>query len=202
LTGEEHNNRNANDTGLLELIANGDETAFKSLYNRFNAQVYNTALVYIQNQFEAEEITQDVFLEIHKSAKGFDGKSSLSTWIYRITINKSIDRLRYNSRKKRFAKFINLFSQDENEFINDVPFFDHPGVLNENKEKADILFKALNKLTEQQKTAFILTYIEGLTGKEAAETMNISSKAVESLIQRAKVNLRKELEKFYPERRK
>lgn len=202
MTGEEHNNRNANDTGLLELIANGDETAFKSLYNRFNAQVYNTALVYIQNQFEAEEITQDVFLEIHKSAKGFDGKSSLSTWIYRITINKSIDRLRYNSRKKRFAKFINLFSQDENEFINDVPFFDHPGVLNENKEKADILFKALNKLTEQQKTAFILTYIEGLTGKEAAETMNISSKAVESLIQRAKVNLRKELEKFYPERRK
>ena len=83
-----------------------------------------------------------------------------------------------------------------------MPHFDHPGVLLENKEKASFLFKAIELLNEQQKTAFILSQVEELSQKEIAEVMKLSQKAVESLIQRAKANLRKNLEKFYPDRRK
>jgi RNA polymerase sigma-70 factor (ECF subfamily) len=187
---------------LIRLIANGDDTAFRSLYEQFRARVYNTSLSYLQNQADAEEIVQDVFVELYRAAPSFDGKSSVSTWIYRIAVNKSLDRLRYRSRKKRFARLTSLFSEEGGELVFDLPDFDHPGVLLENKEKAHVLFKAIHALGEQQKTAFILSHIEELSGKEIAEVMKLSPKAVESLLQRAKANLQKELEKYYPERMK
>ena len=187
---------------LLQLVAKGNEEAFQNLYNHFRAQVYNTSLSYLQNHSEAEEITQDVFVEIYQSASGFQGKSAVRTWIYRIAVTKSLDKLRYRSRKKRFALMTNLFNEASGELAHDPPDFDHPGVLQENKENSRILFKAIHRLVERQKTAFILTFVEELSQKEVAEIMKLSTKAVESLIQRAKANLRTELEIFFPERRK
>jgi len=174
---------------------------FKQLYNEFNTRSYNTALSILQNRSEAEEVVQDVFVEIYKSAKNFRGNSSISTWIYRITINKSLDQLRFRKRKKRAAFFVNLFTESNQPALQ-PPDFNHPGVLMENKENAAILFKAINRLPDNQKSAFVLSQVEELPQKEIAEIMLISQKAVESLIQRAKMNLRKELEEFYPNRRK
>ncbi len=185
----------------ISLIAAGDRLLFKQLYDEYNKRVYNTALSVLQRSEEAEEITQDVFIELHKSAHKFKGESSIGTWIYRITINKSLDQLRHRKRKKRAAFLVNLFS-DSNQPVIQPPDFAHPGVLLENKEKAQILFKAIELLAPQQKAAFILSQVEELPQKEIAEIMNLSQKAVESLIQRAKANLKKDLVKIYPERRK
>jgi RNA polymerase sigma-70 factor (ECF subfamily) len=196
-----HSDRALDHFELIRLIANGDEAAFRNLYDQFRARVYNTSFSYLQNQFEAEEITQDVFVELYQSAARFDGRSAVSTWVYRIAVNKSLDRLRRRSRRKRFAQLTNLFSPESGELAHDAPDFDHPGAALEKKENARLLFKAMNALAESQKTAFILAYVEELSGKEVAEVMKLSPKAVESLLQRAKANLRKELEKFYPERR-
>jgi RNA polymerase sigma-70 factor (ECF subfamily) len=80
--------------------------------------------------------------------------------------------------------------------------FEHPGVLLENKENAASLYKAMECLPNSQKTAFILSYIEELPRQEVADIMETSLKAVESLLQRAKSNMRSELEKSYPNRRK
>ena len=77
--------------------------------------------------------------------------------------------------------------------------FKHPGILLENQEKASYLFAAINELAETQKTAFILTYIEGLPQQEVASIMDNSVKSVESLLQRAKTNLKKKLISMYPE---
>jgi RNA polymerase sigma-70 factor (ECF subfamily) len=187
---------------LIKEIAGGSREAFRELYDQFRVRVYHTALVHLQDAQEAEEVTQDVFLEIYQSASRFEGKSSVNTWIYRIAINKSLDRLRYRSRKKRFAFIQQLFHPDTGNIRFDPPDFDHPGVIFENKEHARILFKAIYRLPEQQKTAFLLAQVEELPQKEVALVMEISVKAVESLLHRAKTNLRKELEKFYPDRQR
>jgi RNA polymerase sigma factor (sigma-70 family) len=177
---------------LLRRINEGDATAFRQFYELFKDRVYNTCLSYLQNEEEAEEALQDVFVEIHNSAAKFRGQSSASTWVYRIAINKCIDRIRYKNRQKRFAFMSSLFS-NTGDLLHDPASFEHPGILAENKEKSKLLFGAIRQLPENQQTAFILKHVEGLKQKEIEDIMNISGKAVESLLQRAKVNLRKTL---------
>ena len=186
---------------LIQKVAAKDSSAFKALYESFKSLVYNTSLGYLQNAADSEEITQDVFVEISRSASSFKGESSIKTWIYRITVNKCLDQLRHRNRKKRFGFLTSIFSKETGELAVDAPHFHHPGVLLENKEKAALLFKLIDQLPEKQKTAFVLAHVEELPQKEVAEIMNASLKAVESLIQRAKANIRNELEKFYPEQR-
>lgn len=187
---------------LLALMARGSEAALAELYAFFKNRVYNTALSFLQDTADAEEVTQDVFVKIHQSAARFEGKSSVSTWVYRITVNQSLSRLSFRNRQKRFG-WIVRFAQEggPQQQTPDIPHFDHPGVLLEQKENARMLFKAIKSLPEQQKTAFILSFIEELPRQEVATVMDISLKAVESLLQRAKVNLRKKLEEFFPDRR-
>jgi RNA polymerase sigma factor (sigma-70 family) len=180
---------------LLQHISNGDNAAFRQLYELFKDRVFNTCLSYLQQHEEAEEATQDVFIEVHHSAAKFKGNSSVATWVYRIAVNKCLDRIRYRGRQKRFAFISGLFSNTSGELIYDPPTFDHPGIVAENKEKARILFGAIRQLPENQQTAFILKQAEGLSQREVASIMNISEKAVESLLQRAKMALRKILEK-------
>jgi RNA polymerase sigma factor (sigma-70 family) len=190
------------DSILLQLVSINDQEAFKMLYEKFKTRVFNTSLSYLQNPEEAEEVTQDVFVEIFHSAGAYKGESSLSTWIYRITVNKSLDALRYRKRKKRSGFLVSLFKKESVELEMDMPHFDHPGVALENKEKAQLLFKVIDQLPEQQKTAFILSNVEDLSQKEMAAVMKLSEGAVASLLQRAKVNLRKSLEIFNPNRTK
>jgi RNA polymerase sigma-70 factor (ECF subfamily) len=162
------------------------------IYNDYKSLVFNCALQYVQNREDAEEITQDVFLSVHDNLGNFKQNSKLSTWLYRITINKSIDFLKWRHRKKRYALLTNLFKREENLFFEPKEF-NHPGVLLEDKEELGQLFALINSLPENQKTALILLKIEDLSQKEAAEVMQISTKALESLFQRAKINLEKML---------
>lgn len=175
---------------LLYKIAMGDHLAFRQLYEAFKDRVYNTCLSYLQQAEDAEEATQDVFTEIYHAAKKFQSRSSVQTWIYRIAINKCLDRIRFQKRQKRFAFISSLFHSDSGQLLHDPPFFMHPGVLMEQRERSVLLFRAINKLPENQRTAFILKQIEGLSQKEIAEIMQITEKAVEALLQRAKANLR------------
>lgn len=166
---------------------------FEELYTEYSKLVYNLSLHYVQNTEDAEEITQDVFVAIHQSLHKFQGKAKLSTWIYRITINKSLDFIKAKKSQKRFAFFTSLFNADEQEIAHSSHNFDHPGVLLEQKESLQKLFDIINELPANQKTALILSKLEQKNQKEIAEIMEISSKAVESLIQRAKTNLAKKL---------
>lgn len=180
-----------NDQKLINLIALGDANAFKDLYNQYADKVYNTALSYAKNVPDAEEITQDVFVKIHNNASKFKGKSSLSTWIYRIAINTSLDAI----KKKK-----NHFSLSTENTLEPVDF-DHPGIALENQDDAKILFSVIDTLPDTQKTAFILSFVEELPRQEVADIMNTSLKSVESLLQRAKSTLRKKLDKMNIDRR-
>ncbi|MFK7983098.1 MAG: RNA polymerase sigma factor [Saprospiraceae bacterium] len=168
------------------LIAKGDKFAFREFYALFQERVYNTAISYVQNVADAEEITQDVFLKIYKNALKFKGTAAVSTWIYRITVNTALNVLK---KRQRFSFF--KLGREETA-ISD---FDHPGILLEKKEDAKILFAEIKRLPSNQQTAFILSFIEGLPRQKVAAIMDTTLKAVESLLQRAKKNLRVQLEK-------
>lgn len=183
--------RSEND--IIRAISDGNEQAFAKLYELYSDKVYNTALSYSKNKEDAEEITQDVFVSIYRNATSFEGKSSLNTWIYRIVVNTSLN---YLKKKNRFVILKNTFLKSEK--ID----FEHPGVLLENKEDAAALYQVMDGLPNNQKTAFILSFIEELPRQEVANIMDTSLKAVESLLQRAKKNMRSRLGKKYPHRRK
>ncbi len=164
---------------------------FEVIYEEHKRMVYNLALQYVQNCEDAEEITQDVFVKVSLSLKDFKEESTLATWIYRISINKSLDYIKAKKRQKRFAFITSIFKEDSNEVKHDPPEFNHPGVKLEDKEALETIFKYINKLPDNQKTALILHKIEHMPQSEVAEIMEISPKAVESLVQRAKTNLSK-----------
>lgn len=178
---------------IIKAIAKGSEQAFTTFYELYAKKVFNTALSYTKNTEEAQDITQDVFVKIYRKATTFKGKSSVNTWVYRIVINTSLNYLDKKSRKADSGTEIKN---------DDVINFNHPGVILENKENAATLYRVIDCLIENQKTAFILSYIEELPRQEVADIMETSVKAVESLLQRAKANMRKELENLYPNRRK
>jgi RNA polymerase sigma-70 factor (ECF subfamily) len=165
----------------------------------FKDRVYNSCIGILQNAQDAEDITQEVFVEVYRSVETFKGESKLSTWIYRIAITKSLDHLRSKKRKKRFGFMTSLFGTEGNEPRYDPADFVHPGVLLENQEKAAYLFKAIDQLPENQKVAFTLCKIEGQSYQEIAEIMQMSVSSVESLMFRAKQNLKKLLSDFYNE---
>ena len=173
---------------------------FNSVYNEYLLLVYNVALNYVQNIEDAEEITQDVFLKVHESLSDFKENSSLKTWLYRITINQSLDFIKKKNSKKRFFIF-GKKSQNEFELIN-ISNFEHPGILLEQQEDAKVLFLVINSLPVNQKTAFILSKVDGLSNPEVSEIMEISISAVESLIFRAKKELKEKLSNKFEEYRK
>ena len=182
---------------LLFALRNGEEPAFKELVTRFQDKVFNTALGLLQHHNDAEEIAQEVFIQVHRSINQFKGDSLLSTWIYRITVTKSLDLLRSRKRKKRFGLISGLFG-DDNKPVHEPGEFDHPGVQQERKEDVAILFKMIGQLPENQRTAFILNKVEELSYREIAAILKLSEPAVDSLLQRAKQNLRKKLKDLPP----
>lgn len=174
--------------------------SFPELYSQHKSLVYNVALSYVQNIEDAEEITQDVFIQLFQSIDTFKQQSTLKTWIYRITINKSLDFLKHKKSQKRFFIF---GKRSENEYeIQNISNFEHPGILLENKEKSKMLFEVINQLNENQKTAFILSKIDGLSNPEISVIMELSISSIESLLFRAKDNLKKKLGNKFEEYRK
>ncbi len=138
----------------------------------------------------AEEVTQDVFLSIFQKADGFKGAAKVSTWIYRIVVNQSLNYLDKQSRRPTSDETIEAHHRIE---------FIHPGVQLKNQEASKYLFAALDTLPNSQKTAFILSYVEGLPQSQVADVMQKSLKSIESLLQRAKANLRLKLNSYYTE---
>lgn len=176
-----------------QMISSGQ---FKDIYNEHKVMVFNLALNYLQNIEDAEEVTQDVFVSVFQSHHRFDENSTLKTWIYKIAVNKCLDSIKAKKRKKRFGFIRQLFEEtDPSEII--ISDFIHPGIITENKELAGYLYKAIEKLPDAQKTAFILANLNGLGNKEIAAVMERGVGSVESLLQRAKHGLRVELEKIY-----
>jgi len=185
-----------NERELISLLKKKDREAFKIIVETWQDMVYNTALGILQNEGDAEDTAQEVFIEVYESISSFKEESKFSTWLYRITVSKSMDHIRKKKRKKRFAFIQSLYGKNDGAMIEPPDFF-HPGVSLENKENASALFKAIEKLSSNQKLAFVLSRIEGLSYMEIGEIMKLSDSAVDALLQRAKKNLQASLKEYY-----
>jgi len=184
-----------NETELIERLKQGDESSFKIIVEQWQDMVYNTILGIVQNETEAEDLAQDVFIKVFEKIGTFKGDSKFSTWLYRIATTTALDHLRSRKRKKRFGFLQSLTGGGEDK--EQIPDFNHPGVSLDNKERAAVLFKAIESLPENQKTAYTLHKLEGLSYRDVSEVLNTTVSAVESLMSRANQNLRKELEEYY-----
>ncbi len=179
------------DIGIIE---HDKELSFADIVNTRGQMVYNTALGIVQNEEDAEDITQEVFIKVYQRINDFRQEANLSTWIYRITITTALDFEKQKKRHKRGGLLQRVFGSSEAE---NAPQFDHPGVELDKKEDAAVLFHAIKKLPDNQRTAFLLHKTEGLTNVEVAAVLSISLQAAEALQVRAKNNLRNYLKEYY-----
>lgn len=179
---------------IIKGLIRGDQAVFTEVVNEWQHMIYNTALSIVQQNEDAEDITQDVFVTLYEKINEFREESALSTWLYRITVRKALDHEKKKRRRKYGGFLKRIFSIEEKEApVN----FDHPGILLDNKEKASVLFMALKKLPEKQRVAFTLHKMEGLNHQQIAAVMNTSVVSVESLQVRAKNGLKKILKEYY-----
>lgn len=174
---------------LIQNIQSGEPEAFRRLYDAFQDHVYNTAMGFLHNSEDAQDITQDVFIELFRSFSSFRGDSRLSTWVYRITVNKSLNLL----RKKRPSLMHRVFGTGPGPLPDPTDPQPDPSQTIENKELRLQLTRAIDALPEKQRTAFILDKFEDLSYKEIANVMELSLPAVESLLFRARRQLQRSL---------
>ena len=177
------------DRELVQGIIDRDQAAFKELVETHQQHVVRTCYGLVHDLEDARDLAQEVFIEIMRSAVAFRGKSKLSSWIYRISVNKSLNYL----KKYRRREAVSLFSIKDR---GDTPSTGCEDVMEE-KDLKQALHSAIGKLPVNQKIAFTLHNYEELPYKEIAEVMNVSLSSVESLIHRAKLNLQKRLSYYY-----
>jgi len=185
------------DKELIDQLIEGDEPAFRMVVEEYKRTVLNCCFRFVKNYETAEDLTQDVFVEVFRSIKKFKGNSKLSTWIYRIAVTKSIDYLRFQKRKKRFAFLSSLSGEDQMEELIIKDNGNNPEIELERKERIRVLNLVMDSLPENQKVAFTLSKYDEMSYKEIADILATTVSAVESLIHRAKNNLENKLYKYY-----
>ena len=184
-----------NEQELIEQLREGNEPAFRWLVENYRNRLFHTMLNILQDTQESEDAAQETFIQVFESVGAFKQESSLSTWIYRIAVRKALDKIRRRKTRQKLHKLLPWWMPEEKKSIDES--FHHPGIMVENKEKAAVLFMAIEALPEKQKLAFTLIKVQGMNYEEACEVMQQNIKAVESLISRAKTNLQKQLEEYY-----
>ncbi len=188
------------DTEIINQLIKRDETAFRIFVEKYQQLVVNTCNGFVHNSDDAHDIAQEVFIEIFSSIDNFRKESKISTWLYRIAVNKSLNFIRKNKKHNILRSIDSYFNDsdgDDNKFEvpdNDLRY-NETGL--ENQERVDILHKAIGSLSKNQKIAFTLNKYDDVQYKEIAEIMDISLSAVESLIHRAKLKLQKKLLNYY-----
>ncbi|KAA3612700.1 MAG: RNA polymerase sigma factor [Calditrichaeota bacterium] len=172
-------------------------TNFRSIVESHQEKVRTTCFRYVHNAEDADDIAQEVFVQVYESLTHFREDAELSTWIYRIAVNKSLDFLRKKKRKKRFAQLTTLFGFDEGKEEIILPASGDPQQDMEANEQKHVLNTAIERLPENQQTVITLSKYQGFSNKEIADIMKLSLSAVEALMHRAKKNLHKRLYNYY-----
>ena len=183
---------------MLRRIAEKDHRAFKILVDRFQNKVLNLCFRLLDNPQNAEDVAQEVFFQVYKSSGKFRHDCLVSTWIYRIILNRCRNFNRDN-RKFRWWGGLRREFQDvrrDDPVLTAAKADDPESAWNEHQTK-ELIWKAIASLPEKQKTMLILHKFEGHSYKEIAEVLDVSLPSVESCLHRAKINLQKKLAPYF-----
>ena len=191
------------DSELIKLILQGDKEKFRMLVEQYQQMVFRTCMGFLHDKDDADDLTQDIFIQAYQSLHSFKGDSAFSTWIYRIAVNASLNRVRKNSGNPVLNRLDSLFGSGKEKEIS-LPVFDNenPESILIRQEHSKWVQNALDSLPENQRTAIVLSKYDDLSQKEIAEIMKTTEGAVEALIQRAKANLRMKLSSSYKKNKK
>lgn len=183
---------------IIEQLKQGNEQAFRKLVESYQKLVVNTCYGLLHNREDAEDVAQEVFIEVYRSIDNFRADAKLSTWLYRIAVNRSLNHIRDNKKHRWFSSFeSDVKTENKKLFQVETSKTDQPEFELENKQRAIILHEAIGSLPENQKVAFSLSKYEDLSYQEIADVMELSVSSVESLLFRAKKNLQKKLYTCY-----
>jgi RNA polymerase sigma-70 factor, ECF subfamily len=184
----------------LEALKSGDRVEFGRLVEAYSAPIYRLALKILGDQQDAEDVLQETFIKAYRHLKEFEGRSSFSTWLYRIASNEALMLLR---RRHPEAISVDEPVQTPNGDMEPVEIVDWCCLPEEellSAESRTHLDQAIDELSANLKVVFILRDIEGLSVRETAEALRISEAAVKTRLLRARLQLREKLSHYYAER--
>ncbi len=195
----EKKNQTEEEISLTALQA-GDQVEFARFVDAYSAQIYRLALKMLSDVNDAEDVLQETFIKAYRALPSFEGRSSLSTWLYRIATNEALMMLR--KRKPQQALLESDIQGDDDE-IGEIQIVDwccmpeHELMSSESRKFLD---EAMDKLSVTLKVVFLLRDVQGLSIKETAAVLDVSEAVVKTRLLRARLQLRDELSSYYGER--
>jgi RNA polymerase sigma-70 factor (ECF subfamily) len=181
---------------LVAQLQQGSEVAFRTLVEDYQERIYRLVFSLLRNPEEAEDVAQEVFVEVHQTIGRFRGEATLSTWLYRLATSRALKSLRRTRAKKRFAYFTSLLGFG-NDVLHEVPTHAHPLALLEDQQQLDLLLHHITRLPDQQRVAFTLRHEQELPYEQIAAVLHTTVPAVESLLFRARKTLRTRLQPHF-----
>ncbi len=183
------------ETLLIEQLKNGDHGSFETIFSLYGNKVYNQAIRLLGNSSDAEDVVQEVFLLVYRKSKSFQGKSKFSTWLYRLTINAAITKLRQRQdRCVSIDDFLPRFSQDGHHAVRPVvDWSQEVDKLASNLDLSRALSRAIDQLQPLDKAVLVMSDLEDMSNREIGEILGLSVLAVKARLHRARLFLRGKL---------
>jgi len=191
--------RSTEEAALVRRIQSQDDLAFREIVERYQTKVFSIIYGILRNRNDAEDIAQQVFAKIYFSIKHFDFRSSLLTWIYKITVNECYDYL----RKRRVRKLVyeSDFSADESlRMENSEPATDQTPAIDDQLAQRDLILKLLSKISEEDRSLMLLKEVEGHSVEELSEMTGMNENTIKVKLFRARQKLVKAAQRLgrYP----
>jgi RNA polymerase sigma-70 factor (ECF subfamily) len=188
----------AEERSLVERVKAKDQRAFETLYRRYCSRVYRHVMALLGSAAEAEEVVQEVFLTVYEKAKTFRGDAAFSTWLYRLTANAALTRLRRRkrSREASYEDYLPKYEPDGHHLGGEGSVVDWSADVAKNLEQTDlqhILKQALDHLRPIDKAVVMLSDLEGVPNREIGKALGLSVPAVKIRLHRARLFLRGKL---------
>jgi RNA polymerase sigma-70 factor, ECF subfamily len=182
------------DNEIISQILKGDKEKFRLLVEQYQQMIFRTCMGFLHNKDDADDLTQEVFIQAYLSLRLFKADAAFSTWIYRIAVNASLNKIRKSSKNFILHRIDLVFNGERSEASPvQIPDTNDPEKLLIHDEDSEWVRNALDSLPENQRTALVLSKYDDLSQKKIAEIMNTTEGAVEALLHRAKKSLREKL---------
>lgn len=183
---------------IIQKVLEGGHEHYAHLVRKYQNLVFLVCMGFVHNEEDANDLTQEIFINAFQKLHTFDGRAKFSTWLYRIAVNAALNAQRKKSRRKLFSLMDGRWekpAQEENWILPSED--DDPEQAMINHQERQLIEQAIDGLPEKQRTAFVLSKYDDLPQREIAAIMNTSEGSVEQLLLRAKANLQKKLVPFY-----
>jgi len=191
--------RDAKDELLLARLQAGDESAMRDLAETYGSKIYQLAFRYLRNKEDAEEVMQDVLFKVYRKVGAFRGDAALSSWIYRITFNSAMSRLRTAKYQRTQNDELSITGADGDELSNRHEIADWSGIADEQVFRSQLrqtVFNAILALPAIYRAPVMLRDIQGMSTEEASEILRVKDQTLKSRLHRGRLILRKQLADF------